>query len=94
VVRDTEHVDNLAAAQSNDAFRRGIVTGQREQVVVMTIPPGGEISEEVMGVPPLIIARGETIRADVDQCYSLLQQRHVRDSVGRRPLRDVERPSP
>jgi mannose-6-phosphate isomerase-like protein (cupin superfamily) len=44
---DTPHVDILAAARSNDAFRREILTGQYEQVVVMTIPPGGEIGEEV-----------------------------------------------
>ncbi len=40
-------VDIVAAARSNDAFRREILTGEHEQVVVMTIPPGGEIGEEV-----------------------------------------------
>jgi mannose-6-phosphate isomerase-like protein (cupin superfamily) len=40
-------VDILAAARSNDAFRREVMTGEHEQVVVMTIPPGGEIGEEV-----------------------------------------------
>jgi mannose-6-phosphate isomerase-like protein (cupin superfamily) len=40
-------VDILAAARSNDAFRREVMTGAHEQVVVMTIPPGGEIGEEV-----------------------------------------------
>jgi mannose-6-phosphate isomerase-like protein (cupin superfamily) len=40
-------VDILAAARSNDAFRREITTGEHEQVVVMTIPPGGEIGDEV-----------------------------------------------
>lgn len=42
-----DHVDILAAAWSNDAFRREVLTGEHEQVVVMTIPPGGEIGEEV-----------------------------------------------
>ncbi len=42
-----EQVDILAAARSNDAFRREVLTGEHEQVVVMTIPPGGEIGEEV-----------------------------------------------
>jgi len=43
----TEQVDILAAAWSNDAFRRVIQTGIHEQVVVMTIPVGGDIGEEV-----------------------------------------------
>jgi mannose-6-phosphate isomerase-like protein (cupin superfamily) len=37
----------IEAAQTNDAFRREVITGEHEQVVVMTIPPGGEIGEEV-----------------------------------------------
>jgi mannose-6-phosphate isomerase-like protein (cupin superfamily) len=39
--------DIMAAARTNDAFRRVVLTGEHEQVVVMTIPPGGEIGEEV-----------------------------------------------
>jgi mannose-6-phosphate isomerase-like protein (cupin superfamily) len=37
----------MAAARSNDAFRRVALTGDHLQVVLMTIPPGGEIGEEV-----------------------------------------------
>ncbi|HET9344097.1 MAG TPA: cupin domain-containing protein [Candidatus Limnocylindrales bacterium] len=40
-------VDIIAAAWSNDAFRRVVITGAHQQVVVMTIPPGGEIGDEV-----------------------------------------------
>jgi mannose-6-phosphate isomerase-like protein (cupin superfamily) len=40
-------VDIVRAARDNDAFRREVVTGTHEQVVVMTIPPGGEIGDEV-----------------------------------------------
>ncbi len=40
-------VDVVQAAWTNDAFRRVILTGVHEQVVVMTIPPGGEIGDEV-----------------------------------------------
>jgi mannose-6-phosphate isomerase-like protein (cupin superfamily) len=40
-------VDILAAAWANEAFRRVIFTGTFQQVVVMTIPPQGEIGEEV-----------------------------------------------
>ncbi|MDP8956267.1 MAG: cupin domain-containing protein [Actinomycetota bacterium] len=43
----TDQIDVLRAAWSNDAFRRELATGEHEQVVVMTIPPGGEIGEEV-----------------------------------------------
>jgi mannose-6-phosphate isomerase-like protein (cupin superfamily) len=34
-------------ARDNQAFRREVMTGEHEQVVVMTIPAGGEIGEEV-----------------------------------------------
>jgi mannose-6-phosphate isomerase-like protein (cupin superfamily) len=40
-------VDIMEAARTNDAFRREVMTGKHEQVVIMTIPPGGEIGEEV-----------------------------------------------
>ena len=40
-------VDIARAARDNQAFRREVMTGEHEQVVVMTIPPGGEIGEEV-----------------------------------------------
>ncbi len=40
-------VDVVAVARSNEAFRREVLTGEHEQVVVMTIPPGGEIGDEV-----------------------------------------------
>lgn len=39
--------DIVARAKSNDAFRREVITGQHSQVVLMMIPPGGEIGEEV-----------------------------------------------
>ena len=40
-------VDITKAAWTNDAFRREVLTGEHEQVVVMTIPAGGEIGDEV-----------------------------------------------
>jgi mannose-6-phosphate isomerase-like protein (cupin superfamily) len=40
-------IDVLEAARQNDAFRRELDTGPHSQVVAMTIPPGGEIGEEV-----------------------------------------------
>ncbi len=47
MITATDQVDVLAAAWSNEAFRRVVVTGLYEQVVVMTIPVGGEIGEEI-----------------------------------------------
>ena len=43
----SSRVEILEAAWRNDAFRREVLTGEHEQVVVMTIPSGGEIGEEV-----------------------------------------------
>ena len=43
----TSGMDVLQAARTNDAFRREVMTGTYEQVVVMTLPPGAEIGEEV-----------------------------------------------
>jgi mannose-6-phosphate isomerase-like protein (cupin superfamily) len=40
-------VDITQAAWTNEAFRREVLTGEHEQVVVMTIPAGGEIGEEI-----------------------------------------------
>jgi len=37
----------LRIARENDAFRREVDTQEKSQVVLMTIPPGGEIGEEV-----------------------------------------------
>ena len=39
--------DIVARARQNDAFRREVITGQHSQVVLMSIPPGGEIGEEI-----------------------------------------------
>jgi mannose-6-phosphate isomerase-like protein (cupin superfamily) len=61
----TDTVDIHRAARENDAFRREVRTGEHEQVVVMTIPPGGEIGEEVHSdtdqVLVLVTGRGEAI---------------------------------
>jgi mannose-6-phosphate isomerase-like protein (cupin superfamily) len=40
-------IDIVKLARSNDAFRREIATGEHSQVVVMTIPVGEDIGEEV-----------------------------------------------
>ena len=40
-------IDILDLARRNESFRREIITGDHSQLVAMTIPPGGEIGEEV-----------------------------------------------
>ena len=44
--KEANVVDIVGAAASNQAFRRVVMTGNHEQVVVMTLPAGGEIGEE------------------------------------------------
>jgi mannose-6-phosphate isomerase-like protein (cupin superfamily) len=41
------NIDIVAAAKANSFFRQVLSTGPNAQVVVMSIPPGGEIGEEV-----------------------------------------------
>jgi mannose-6-phosphate isomerase-like protein (cupin superfamily) len=41
------HQDIVARARANTAFRDVLSTGPNAQVVVMSIPPGGDIGEEV-----------------------------------------------
>jgi mannose-6-phosphate isomerase-like protein (cupin superfamily) len=40
-------VDIMDLARRSEDFRREVVTGRQMQIVVMTIPPGEEIGEEV-----------------------------------------------
>jgi mannose-6-phosphate isomerase-like protein (cupin superfamily) len=42
----TANVDIVGLAQDNAAFRRVVETGEHCQVVLMSVPPGGEIGEE------------------------------------------------
>jgi mannose-6-phosphate isomerase-like protein (cupin superfamily) len=48
--------DVIRLARENDDFRREVATAERSQIVVMTIPPGGEIGEEVHeGIDQLLL---------------------------------------
>lgn len=44
---NVEHFTIADVAQDNPGFRRVLWTGEHAQIVVMTIPPGGEIGDEV-----------------------------------------------
>lgn len=41
------YADIVALAQRNEDFRHEVTTGEHSQVVLMSIPAGGEIGEEV-----------------------------------------------
>jgi mannose-6-phosphate isomerase-like protein (cupin superfamily) len=42
-----EHFEIASVAEQSADFRRVLWTGEHTQLVIMTIPPGGEIGEEV-----------------------------------------------
>lgn len=44
--RSPSELDIIEAARQNGDFRRVLITGPQMQIVVMTIPPGGEIGAE------------------------------------------------
>jgi mannose-6-phosphate isomerase-like protein (cupin superfamily) len=53
-------LDIQSLALANDDFRRELTTAEHSQVVLMTIPPGGEIGEEVHeGIDQLLVFLGE-----------------------------------
>lgn len=62
------HLENLiGVARENVYFRHVLMTGDHTQVVVMTIPPGGEIGEELHeGTDQLLILVEGSGRAILD----------------------------
>ena len=66
--KQTTQTDIVEAARTNDAFRREVVTGDHEQVVVMAIPESGEIGEEVHPATDELLlfveGRGQAILAE------------------------------
>lgn len=44
--RMSYHTNIIKETQDNDYFRRVLFTGSNSQLVVMSIPPGGEVGEE------------------------------------------------
>jgi mannose-6-phosphate isomerase-like protein (cupin superfamily) len=56
----THSQNYVELARQNDHFRQTVATGERSQVVVMTIPPGEDIGEEVHdGDQILLFVQGE-----------------------------------
>ncbi len=100
-----DKVDIVAAARSNDAFRREVITGEHEQVVVMTSPAGGEIGDEVHPDTDQVLAfvdgageaelDGQTSRVGPnDLVFVHAGTRHNFRNVGSSPLRLVTIYSP
>jgi mannose-6-phosphate isomerase-like protein (cupin superfamily) len=97
---ETARVDIMHAARTNQAFRREVLTGDHAQVVVMTIPPAGEIGEEVHPQTDQVLffldghgeARldGETSRVDSNDLVLVRAgTRHNFVNTGSEPLRLV-----
>ena len=49
-----EHFTIATVAEQSPDFRRVLATGKHLQLVIMTIPPGGEIGEEVHEVDQIL----------------------------------------
>ena len=49
------HQNIIEAVKKNDNFRKEIITGKHSQVVLMSIPVGGEIGEEIHKVDQTLI---------------------------------------
>ena len=60
-----QHFTIATEAESSDAFRRVLWTGEHTQLVIMTIPAGGEIGEEVHEVDQILTFVSGTGKAKV-----------------------------
>jgi mannose-6-phosphate isomerase-like protein (cupin superfamily) len=97
---DAPRIDIVQAARENEAFRREVVSADHSQLVVMTIPVGGEIGEEVHEhVDQILIfvdGDGEAVlegrRSSIgpnDLVFVKAGTRHNFVNTGDRPLRVV-----
>lgn len=60
-----EHFTIATVAEKSPDFRRVLWTGKHTQLVIMTIPPGGEIGEEVHEVDQILTFVSGTAEARV-----------------------------
>jgi mannose-6-phosphate isomerase-like protein (cupin superfamily) len=74
----TFNIDITEAARANGDFRRVLSTGPHAQVVVMSIPPDGEIGEEVHAALDqiLVFVEGEGV-ATLDGDTTLVGPDHL-----------------
>lgn len=92
-----EHFTIADIAQESSDFRRVLWTGEHAQIVIMTIPPGGEIGDEVHEHTDQILTfisgsghadlEGESHPIEAgDQCAVPAGARHNFRNTGREPL--------
>ena len=89
--------DIVARARANGMFREVVATGPHSQVVVMSIPPGGEIGEETHDTidQVLVIVDGEAdtvlegVATPVDANDLILVPAGTRHNVVNRGPRDL-----
>lgn len=90
--------DFVGLARRNEAFRRELATGDRSQIVAMTVPAGGEIGEEVHeGVDQILLfleGNGDAVLegergpvAPDDLVYVKAGTRHNFVNTGSSPMR-------
>jgi len=92
-----EHFTIADIAQESSDFRRVLWTGEHAQIVIMTIPPGGEIGDEVHEDTDQILTfisgsgyadlEGESHPIEAgDQCAVPAGARHNFRNTGQEPL--------
>jgi mannose-6-phosphate isomerase-like protein (cupin superfamily) len=89
--------DIVARARANTLFREVVATGVHSQVVVMSIPPGGEIGEETHDAidQVLVIVDGEAdtvvdgVAMPVDEGDLILVPAGTRHNVVNRGAQDL-----
>ena len=102
---ETTQVDITQAAWSNEAFRREVLTGEHEQVVVMTIPVGGEIGDEVHpdtdqvlvfvdGIGEAVLNGARSTVSANDLVFVRAGTQHIFVNTGSEPLRLITVYSP
>ncbi|HEX5740189.1 MAG TPA: cupin domain-containing protein [Pilimelia sp.] len=72
------HGDLFGAARASDDFRRVLATTAHTQLVIMTLPPGGEVGAEVhRGIDQILIAVEGTGESIVDGVKRPLPEGHA-----------------
>lgn len=71
------HEDIVKLAKENPYFRNVLATSDRSQVVVMSVPPGGEIGEEVHDVDQILVFVEGTGQAILNDTSSDVSPNHM-----------------
>lgn len=71
------HDNIIQLTTDNENFRQEIVTGEHSQVVIMSIPAGGEIGEEVHHVDQTLVFVSGHGEAILDDKVSAVEPNHL-----------------